>query len=120
MNVFSNFYLMRDICGLNCKLNNNACARAELWDVLKLRIQPDQCINWLVFSKCAETGNIKFMEWVTENRVQGWPSVIRTEALCERFVGWENVISTAAFYGKFDMVKWLFANCPEDTCDYLE
>jgi len=99
MNVFSNFYLMRDICGLNCKLNNNDCALAELWDVLKLRIQLNQCMDWLVLTGCAEAGNIQFMEWLTENRVQGWHSVI----------------SVAARYGRLDMVKWLFANRPEES-----
>ena len=35
MDVFGNFYIMRDICGLNCDLDNVACAKECLLDVLK-------------------------------------------------------------------------------------
>ena len=103
MQVFSNHYLMRDICGINCNFSNEKCAMEELWYVLKLRIQPDQSVPHWVFVACAHHGNIQFAEWLTANRAQGWPDVI----------GW------AAKSGHFDMVKWLFENRKE-ACEQCE
>jgi len=68
MDVFSNFYLMRDICGLNCNLNNNECSKAGLWDVLKLRIQPGQQVDSNIIILCAIKGTLPFIEWMTDKK----------------------------------------------------
>src|SRR3990172_7483762 len=98
MEVFSNFYLMRDICGLNCNLDNQSCAEAGRWDVLKLRIQPGQRIDLVIFRKCAIVGNIPFMAWLTENNVKGCTS---------------DAMDWAADNGQLEVVKWLHENRTE-------
>ena len=103
MDVFSNFYLMRDICGLNCKCDNLSCSKAELWDVLQLRIQSGQLVKSELFSSCAEKGNIVFMEWLTTNGVNG----------CTR-----DAMDWAAQKGHLEMVKWLSENRTEG-CTHL-
>src|SRR3990170_4830609 len=123
MDVFNNYYLMRDICGLNCELDNVACSKAELWDVLKLRIQPGQQVNSEVFTVCAKKGNIQFMEFLTVNKVNGcttlemdwaaekgylkvvkWLHENRTEGCTILAMDW------AADHGALDVVKWLHEN----------
>ena len=117
---------MMDICGINYKLNNVACAEAGVWNILKMRIQPGQAVNPKIFDVCAIVGNISFMEWLTENSVKGcstdamdlaadaghldmviWLNNNRTEGCTER------AMDRAAGRGHLDVVKWLSENRTE-------
>src|SRR3990172_9901692 len=70
MDVFSNFYLMQDICGLNCELDNLTCAKKELWYVLKLRIHPEQEIDVEIFYFTVKKGEFQFSEWLRLNNIK--------------------------------------------------
>jgi len=98
MQVFSNIYLLRDICGLNCELDNVACSKDGLWDVLKLRIQPGQEVSEEIFDICVQQDNIRFLAWLTDNNVKGCTA---------------DTLDLAAITGNLEMVKWLHENRPE-------
>jgi len=71
MDVFGNFYLMRDICGINYEFDNLSSAEDGLWHVLQLSIQPEQQVDSGIFDICARDGNIIFMEWLTVKKING-------------------------------------------------
>ena len=63
---------MMGICGRNCRLDNVACSKAGLWNVLKIRIQRGQAIHTSIFYICNAQGNRSFIKWLKENNVKGW------------------------------------------------
>jgi len=74
MNVFSNFYLMRDICGRNRNISNLGCATAGLWHILQFRIQDGQYIHPRIFDIARGQGKllhgmVEYKKGTENNRV---------------------------------------------------
>src|SRR3990172_1220002 len=124
MDVFNNCYLYPQICGLNYNLTNIDCAKAGLWNVLKIRIQPGQEVDSRFIGSCIENGNLSFIEWLTEKNISGFTSdAMNFAAQCGQFeiVKWlsENgkgktakAMQWAAEWGHLKVVKWLSENSP--------